>query len=279
VFDVPKVIEQIEQHAINVMPGPPTLFQSLMAHKDFDRDKLKTLTKATTGAAVIPMQLIKDMWQKLGLKTVITAYGLSETCGLVTMCRRGDDAHTIATTSGRSIPNIDVAIFDHQGHALAPMETGEIVVKGFNVMRGYFENPQATAETIDREGWLHTGDIGFLDLDGNLHITDRLKDMYISGGFNCYPAEIEQQLCQHSAIVQAAVVGTPDPRMGEVGAAFVTASSSGPIDDQELIAWCRDVMANYKVPRHFFWVEALPLNATGKVLKTELRKQLHLKNA
>ena len=279
VFDVPSVIEQIEQHSINVMPGPPTLFQSLMAHKDFDRDKLKTLTKATTGAAVIPMQLIEDMWEKLGLETVITAYGLSETCGLVTMCRRGDDAHTIATTSGRSIPNIDVAIFDNQGHALAPMETGEIVVKGFNVMRGYFENPQATAETIDREGWLHTGDIGFLDPDGNLHITDRLKDMYISGGFNCYPAEIEQQLCQHPAIAQAAVVGAPDPRMGEVGAAFVIASSPGPIDDQGLIAWCRDVMANYKVPRHFFWIDTLPLNATGKVLKTELRKQLHLNNA
>ena len=143
-------------------------------------------------------------------------------------------------------------------------------------MRSYFENPVATAETIDRNGWLHTGDIGFLNRAGNLHITDRLKDMYISGGFNCYPAEIEQQLCQHPAIAQAAVIGTPDPRMGEVGAAFIIASLPEPPQEQELISWCREVMANYKVPKQFLWVETLPLNATGKVLKTELRKQLHL---
>ena len=276
IFDVPTVIQQIERHGINVMPGPPTLFQSLLDHEDFDREKLKTLSKATTGAAVIPTQLIEDMWQKLGIDTVITAYGLSETCGLVTMCRQGDDAETIATTSGRSIPGIEVAIFDDQGNALPAMETGEIVVKGYNVMRSYFENPVATAETIDRNGWLHTGDIGFLNRAGNLHITDRLKDMYISGGFNCYPAEIEQQLCQHPAIAQAAVIGTPDPRMGEVGAAFIIASLPEPPQEQELISWCREVMANYKVPKQFLWVETLPLNATGKVLKTELRKQLHL---
>lgn len=276
VFDVPTVIAQIETHRINVMPGPPTLFQSLLDHKDFDRKKISTLSKATTGAAVIPTQLIEDMWQKLGLETVITAYGLSETCGLVTMCRRGDDAHTIATTSGRSIPNIDVAIFDSQGNVLPAMEPGEIVVKGYNVMRSYFENPAATAETIDPQGWLHTGDIGFLDAAGNLHITDRLKDMYISGGFNCYPAEIEQQLCQHPSVAQAAVIGAPDTRMGEVGAAFLISKNPHPPGDQEIIGWCRGVMANYKVPREVFWVESLPLNATGKVLKTELRKQLNL---
>jgi acyl-CoA synthetase (AMP-forming)/AMP-acid ligase II len=279
VFDVPTVIAQVQKHRINVMPGPPTLFQSLLSHKDFDRAKLQTLNKATTGAAVIPTQLIKDMWEKLGLETVITAYGLSETCGLVTMCRRGDDAQTIASTSGRSIPNIEVAIFDSDGNRLPAMEPGEIVVRGYNVMRSYFENPIATAETIDSEGWLHTGDIGFLDTNDNLHITDRLKDMYISGGFNCYPAEIEQQLCQHPAIAQAAVIGTPDSRLGEVGAAFVIPNNSSPPADQEIISWCREVMANYKVPKQLFWVDTLPLNATGKILKTELRNQLNLDKA
>jgi acyl-CoA synthetase (AMP-forming)/AMP-acid ligase II len=276
---VPTVITQVEKHRINVMPGPPTLFQSLLSHKDFDREKLQTLNKATTGAAVIPTQLIKDMWEKLGLETIITAYGLSETCGLVTMCRRGDDAQTIATTSGRSIPNIEVAIFDSHGNVLPAMEPGEIVVRGYNVMRSYFENPIATAETIDSEGWLHTGDIGFLDTNDNLHITDRLKDMYISGGFNCYPAEIEQQLCQHPAIAQAAVIGTPDSRLGEVGAAFVISKNPYPPADQEIISWCREVMANYKVPKQIFWVDTLPLNATGKILKTELRQQLNLDKA
>jgi acyl-CoA synthetase (AMP-forming)/AMP-acid ligase II len=172
-----------------------------------------------------------------------------------------------------------VAIFDSDGNRLPAMEPGEIVVRGYNVMRSYFENPIATAETIDSEGWLHTGDIGFLDTNDNLHITDRLKDMYISGGFNCYPAEIEQQLCQHPAIAQAAVIGTPDSRLGEVGAAFVIPKNSSPPADQEIISWCREVMANYKVPKQLFWVDTLPLNATGKILKTELRNQLNLDKA
>jgi len=278
VFDVPEVMTQVEQHAINVMPGPPTLFRSIIDHPDFDAKRLASLQKATTGAAVIPTQLIEDMWQVLGLETVITAYGLSETCGLVTMCRQGDSANTIATTSGRAIPDIEVAIFDTQNRPLPAGETGEIVVRGYNVMQGYFNNSEATGETIDKEGWLHTGDIGHLDEKGNLSITDRLKDMYISGGFNCYPAEIEQQLVQHPSIAQAAVIGIADPRLGEVGAAFLIAAANAedPASqtDDELMAWCKSTMANYKVPRKFIWVKSLPLNATGKVMKQELRKQL-----
>jgi len=141
-------------------------------------------------------------------------------------------------------------------------------------MQGYLDNPAATAETIDDEGWLHTGDIGVLDAQGNLRITDRLKDMYISGGFNCYPAEIENQLLAHPDIAQVAVTGAPDERMGEVGAAFyVPAPGTQPRSDA-LTAWSREHMANYKVPRYFIPMPSLPLNASGKVLKTELRKQL-----
>ncbi len=273
VFDVPSVMAAVEQHQINVMPGPPTLFQSILDHPDFDADKLTTLSKATTGAAVIPTQLIEDMRQRLGIDTVITAYGLSESCGLVSMCRRGDDAATIATSSGRAIPGVEVAIMDHDGQAVAAGEVGEIVVRGFNVMQGYFEDPDATRDTVDSAGWLHTGDLGFLDTSGNLHITDRLKDMYICGGFNCYPAEIEQQLLQHPDIAQAAVIGAPDSRLGEVGAAFLVPAQGSSPPAEALIAWCREHMANYKVPRHIVWTTHLPLNATGKVVKPELRKQ------
>ncbi|MEL0087896.1 MAG: FadD3 family acyl-CoA ligase [Halieaceae bacterium] len=277
-FDVPEVMAQVERNAINVMPGPPTLFRSIMDHPDFDASRLASLQKATTGAAVIPTTLVEDMWQTLGLETVITAYGLSETCGLVTMCRQGDTAETIATTSGRAIPDVELAIVDSDNRPVPAGQTGEIVVRGFNVMQGYFNNPEATAETIDPEGWLHTGDIGHLDEDGNVSITDRLKDMYISGGFNCYPAEIEQQLLTHPSIAQAAVVGMPDERLGEVGAAFLIPQSqteqTSRVADEELIAWCRTTMANYKVPRKIVWVDNLPLNATGKVMKQELRKRL-----
>jgi len=274
VFDVPAVLSAIKTHDITVMPGPPTLFQSILMHPDLDPADIATLKKATTGAAVIPTQLIVDMRHTLGIDTVITAYGLSETCGLVTMCRQGDSPDVIAHTSGRAIPNIEVAIMDTEGRICDPDEPGEIVVRGYNVMVGYFNNPEATAETIDADGWLHTGDIGTLDAEGNIRITDRLKDMFISGGFNCYPAEIENQLLQHKHVAQVAVIGMPDERMGEVCAAFVVPTPNSGINDASLIAWSREHMANYKVPRRVIFTDTLPLNASGKVLKTTLRTML-----
>ena len=274
VFDVPAVLSAIKTHDITVMPGPPTLFQSILMHPDLDPADIATLKKATTGAAVIPTQLIVDMRHTLGIDTVITAYGLSETCGLVTMCRQGDAPDVIAHTSGRAIPDIEVAIMDTEGRICDADEPGEIVVRGYNVMVGYFNNPEATAETIDADGWLHTGDIGTLDADGNIRITDRLKDMFISGGFNCYPAEIENQLLQHKHVAQVAVIGMPDERMGEVCAAFVVPTPNSGINDASLIAWSREHMANYKVPRRVIFTDTLPLNASGKVLKTTLRTML-----
>ena len=273
-FDVEKVIDMVETHAISVMPGPPTLFQSILQHPGLEPKRLATLKKATTGAAVIPTQLIVDMQTILDIDTVLTAYGLSESSGLVTICRHGDAPEIIATTSGRAIPNVEVAIMAVDGTLLAPEEAGEIVVRGFNVMHGYLDNPEATAEAIDNDGWLHTGDIGILDEQGNLRITDRLKDMYICGGFNCYPAEIENQLLAHPDIAQVAVTGAPDPRMGEVGAAFFVPVAGADPSSEALIAWSREHMANYKAPRYFISMASLPLNASGKVLKTELRKQL-----
>ncbi len=274
VFDVPSVLETIRREQITVMPGPPTLFQSILAQPNLNIADLKSLTKATTGAATIPTQLIVAMRDILGISTVLTAYGLSESCGLVSICRADDSAETIAQTSGRAIPDVELAIMDSDGTLLAPGHSGEIVVRGYNVMHGYLDNPEATAETIDEQGWLHTGDIGSLDETGNLRITDRLKDMFISGGFNCYPAEIEQQMLDHPAIAQVAVVGASDERMGEVGAAFVVVKPGERLNTDELHRWCREHMANYKVPRFFTFVEALPLNASGKVLKTELRQRL-----
>ena len=274
VFDVPAVLSAIKTHDLTVMPGPPTLFQSILMHPELDPADIATLKKATTGAAVIPTQLIVDMRHTLGIDTVITAYGLSETCGLVTMCRQGDSPDVIAHTSGRAIPDIEVAIMDTEGRICDADEPGEIVVRGYNVMVGYFNNPEATAQTIDADGWLHTGDIGTLDADGNIRITDRLKDMFISGGFNCYPAEIENQLLQHKHVAQVAVIGMPDERMGEVCAAFIVPTPNSGINDASLIAWSREHMANYKVPRRVIFTDTLPLNASGKVLKTTLRTML-----
>ena len=274
VFDTEQVLAMIRDRRITCMPGPPTLFHALIHHPGLNAADVQSLSKVTTGAAVIPTELVESMWQVLGIETVITAYGLSESCGLVTMCRRGDSAQIIATTSGRAIPDVEVAIMDADGKLLPHGETGEIVVRGFNVMQAYLDAPEATEQTIDANGWLHTGDVGALDADGNLTITDRLKDMYISGGFNCYPAEIEQLLARHPAVSQAAIVGVPDERLGEVGAAFLVATDGHQPDHSALHDWCRQEMANYKLPKRFIWVDALPLNAAGKVLKTTLREML-----
>jgi len=271
VFDVPTTLELIGRERISVVPGPPTLYQSILDHPDRTSYDLSSLRLAVTGAAVVPVALVERMRSELAFGTVLTAYGLTEATGTVTMCRQDDDPVTIATTSGRAIPDTEVRVVDAANVPVPTGEPGEVVVRGYNVMKGYFEDPDATAQTIDADGWLHTGDIGVLDAAGNLRITDRLKDMYVVGGFNAYPAEIEQVLATHPSVAEAAVVGVPDERMGEVGKAFVVARSGQQVDADEVIAFARERMANYKVPRSVEVVDVLPRNASGKVLKFELR--------
>jgi acyl-CoA synthetase (AMP-forming)/AMP-acid ligase II len=271
VFDVPAVLARIAAEKITVVPGPPTLYSSILDGPDRSGLDLSSLRLAVTGAASVPVRLIERMREELTFKTVLTAYGLTECTGTVSMCRQDDDAVTVATTCGRAIPDTEVVIFRADGSVAAAGEAGEVCVRGYNVMREYFDDPVATAETIDAEGWLHTGDIGVLDERGYLQITDRLKDMYVVGGFNAYPAEIEQTLAGHDAVSEVAVIGVPDERMGEVGKAYVVTRPGTSLDSAELISWARERLANYKVPRFVEVVDALPRNASGKVLKVQLR--------
>lgn len=271
VFDVDAAVDAIESERISMIPGPPTLYQTLLHHPRFDRTRVDTLRLAVTGAAVVPVELVVAMQAELGFETVLTAYGLTEASGVVTVCRSDDSPETIAATSGRAIPGVEVIVVDDDGDRLGVGEPGEVLVRGYNVMREYFEDPAQTAEAIDADGWLHTGDVGTLDADGYLKITDRTKDMFIVGGFNAYPAEIESLLLAHPGIAQVAVVGVPDERQGEVGVAFAVPVAGAVLDPTEVIGWAREHMANYKVPRRVEVVDALPLNASGKVLKFELR--------
>ena len=273
VFDVEAALEAIEAESISMVPGPPTLYQTLINHPGFDRERASSLRLAVTGAAVVPVELVRRMERDLGFETVLTAYGLTEACGVVSVCRREDDAVTIATTSGRAIPGVEVRVVDDDGTEVPRGGSGEVVVRGYNVMEGYFEEPEQTAEAIDADGWLHTGDVGVMDERGYLRITDRTKDMFIVGGFNAYPAEIEQLLLAHPHVAQAAVVGVPDERQGEVGFAFVVPAARTSPDPTEVVAWARDRMANFKAPRFVRVVDVLPLNASGKVLKFELRQR------
>ena len=275
VFDVPAVLARIGRDRVSVLPGPPTLYQTILAHPERARYDLSSLRLAVTGAAVIPVELIHRMRRELTFKTIITGYGLTESSGVVTMCRFDDDPETIATTSGRAIPDIEVRCVDRIGSEVPHGQPGEVVVRGYNVMQGYFEDAAATAQAIDADGWLHTGDVGVMDTRGYLRITDRIKDMFITGGFNCYPAEIESLMLTHEAIAQVAVVGVPDERQGEVGMAYVVPRPGTVVTPEAVIAWCRTHMANYKVPRAVEVVDALPMNASGKVTKFVLRERAH----
>jgi acyl-CoA synthetase (AMP-forming)/AMP-acid ligase II len=261
VFNVDTVLANIAAERISVLPGPPSLHQSLLDHPARSSYDLSALRLVVTGAAVVPLRLVERLRGELGVGTVLTAYGLSEASGIVTMCRRGDPADVITATSGRPIPDTEVRL----------STAGEVLVRGHHVMSGYFEDPEETARAIDADGWLHTGDVGVLDEAGNLRITDRIKDMFIVGGFNAYPAEIEQLLGLHPDIADVAVIGIPDARLGEVGKAFAVRRSGARVTGDDLIAWARREMANYKVPREVEFVAELPRNASGKVMKGVLR--------
>jgi acyl-CoA synthetase (AMP-forming)/AMP-acid ligase II len=274
VFDVGEALSVIESERVTVFPGPPTLYQAILDHPGLERSgsdapDLSSLRVAVTGAADIPVDLIRRIRDELPFERILTGYGLTE-AGTVTGTRPEDDAETIATTAGRPMPGIEVRILEG-GVEVGRGETGEVVVRGYNVMSGYFNDPESTRAAVDAEGWMHTGDLGTMDDMDYVRIVGRIKDLFIVGGFNAYPAEIENLLLTHPGIARAAVIGVPDERMGEVGRAFVVVAGGMALDPEEVIAWSRTHMANYKVPRSVIVLDELPLNATGKVMKEELR--------
>ncbi len=273
-FDPLRALQAIEQHRITVLPGPPTIYQTLLDHPARHEYDLSSLRFAVTGAATVPIVLVERMQTELDIDIVLTAYGLTEANGMGTMCRADDDAVTVATTCGRPFAGFELRIdVTHDDDAASTAEkSGEVLLRGPNVMLGYLADPEATAAAIDTDGWLHTGDIGVVDEAGNLRITDRLKDMYICGGFNVYPAEIEQVLTRMPGVADAAVIGVPDQRLGEVGRAFVVTRPGSELDEAAVIAYTREHLANFKAPRSVRFVEMLPRNAGGKVLKPQLRE-------
>ena len=224
----------VAEREVTVVQGPPTLFHALVERAKEGADTLGTMRVGVTGAAVIPPTLVRDMLHVLGLQVVVTAYGLTETTGVCTMTRPGDPIGVVAETSGRPIEGVDVQIVDESGVPVAVGSRGEIAVRGIGLMAGYLDDPDATAATMRGE-WLATGDVGWIGEDGNLRIVDRLKDMVVVGGFNVYPAEVERVLLEHVDVSQAAVIGLPDARMGEVPGAFVVPAPGAAIDVETLV--------------------------------------------
>ena len=272
VYDAGRAMALVEAERITVFPGPPTIYQTILDHPDRAAHDLSSLRLAVTGAATVPVALVERMRRELSFESVLTAYGLTEAV-VATMCRPGDDPQTVAHTSGRATAGFEVRIAGARvGHEPAG-ETGEILLRGPNLMLGYYGDEEATRAAIDADGWLHTGDVGRLDPDGYLTITDRLKDMYICGGFNVYPAEVEQVLARLDGVAESAVIGVADARLGEVGRAYVVTRPGHALDAGEVLAFCRERLANYKVPRQVVFRDGLPRNPAGKVLKRLLREE------
>jgi acyl-CoA synthetase (AMP-forming)/AMP-acid ligase II len=270
VFDVDRVLARVAAEDVTVLPGPPTLYQSILDHPQRAQHDLSSLRVAVTGSADIPVELIRRVDDELPFSNIVTGYGLTE-AGTACATSVDDDAEAVATTVGRPRPGFELRLVGDDGTDVETGSSGEVVLRGGSIMAGYLDDPEETQKVLSADGWLRTGDLGELDEAGRLRIVGRVKDMFIVGGFNAYPAEIENALLRHPAVQQAAVIGIPDQRLGEVGMAFVVLSGDTSGDD--IIEWSRNEMANYKVPRVVELVDALPLNATGKVLKDVLRDQ------
>ncbi|MER6944737.1 AMP-binding protein [Nonomuraea sp. NPDC000554] len=272
-FTPDALVSLIASGRVSVLAGPPTLFSRLLDELERAEPDVSSLRVAICGAAAVPAALITRLVERVGLERVINAYGLMEGT-VVSMTRAEDPVEVIAATTGRPVPGIEVKIVDDDGGEVAAGERGEILQRGYGVMRGYWDEPDKTAEVIDPAGWLHTGDIGVLDKSGNLAIVDRKKELYIVNGFNVSPAEVESLLLREGSLAQAAVVGVPDPGSGEAGWAYVVPRPGVTVDVEALHAWARANMSNYKVPKRLILVDALPTNANGKIDKIALRARV-----
>lgn len=272
-FDPGQVLRTIEEQRITHMGGAPTIFNALLAHPAMQSTDFSSFRVAAVSAAYVPVELVHRMREGFGLDYSMTGYGLTETHGLVSLTYPDDLPETVANWCGRPMPGVEVKLVDEQGAEVPLGERGELLVRGFTVANGYLDEPEATASVFDGD-WVRTGDIAYANAEGYFKVCDRKKDMFISGGFNVAPAEVEGVLVAWEKITTAAVIGIPDEYLGEVGAAFVIPATGVTLERDEVISYARAAMANYKVPRRVEIVQELPLNATGKILKNELRARV-----
>lgn len=278
VFDGRTALETITSQGITHLAGSPTMFNAMLDDPQRDDFSFESVESAIISASTIPEVLVHRVRDEMGVNSIITAYGLTENHGFVSTTHPYDTPETVVTTAGQVISELEARVVDDEGNDLPVGEEGELLVKGFMVMSGYYGDEEATAKAVI-DGWLHTGDVVRMDENRYLKIVDRKKDIYIMGGFNVAPAEVEETILQLDGVAQVAVVGAPDERFGEVGAAFLIRYPDSGITAEQVINYCKEHLANYKVPRYVEFLEAYPLNATGKVLKRELRDQIAAKLA
>jgi HIP---CoA ligase len=272
VLDVDAALKTIATEKVSILMGPPTLFSDILDAPDRENYDLSSLRVALASAASVPPALVRRMMDDLKADVTMSAYGLTEATSLATTTIPGvDQISDVVDSVGRAALDIELRVVDEDGADVADGVSGELWVRGYNVMRGYWDDPAQTAEAITPDGWLRTGDVVVRDDRGFVRIVDRKKDVVVVGGFNVYPAEVERVLGEHPRVAEVAVIGVPDDRMGESPVAFVVLRDREPLQDADLRGWAAERLANFKVPRRFLAVEALPRNASMKVLKNELR--------
>ncbi|MFK7977981.1 MAG: fatty acid--CoA ligase [Halioglobus sp.] len=273
-YDPNTALELIEQYKIGKMFMVPAALRILLGHPRIETADLSSLTYVFYGASPIPLELMRESMERLGCGFV-QMYGMTETSGTIVALDPEDhdpNGNPKMRSVGKPMKGVEIKVIDEAGETLATGEIGEIATRSVKNMAGYWQRPEATAETIDAQGWLRTGDAGYLDEDGYLYIHDRVKDMIISGGENVYPAEVEDALYSHPAVADVAVIGIPDEKWGEAVKAFVVAKENEQPSPDALIAFCREHIAAFKCPKAIEFIEALPRNASGKILRRELRE-------
>jgi fatty-acyl-CoA synthase len=272
VWEPGAALELIEREGVTVLSGIPTHFIDVLNHPSLPDRDVSSLRNGWIGGANTPPEVVQAVIDRLGMEGIQPVYGMTETTSVTTLARLDDPREVVVSGRGRPVADFEVMVADTvTGRALPAGQEGEVCVRGHPVMQGYYRKPEATAAVMDADGWFHTGDLGVLDADGYLAITGRKSDMFIVGGANAYPAEIEIALSEHPAVKQAYVVGVPHARLGEVGFAFV--ERRGELSEDEVKAFCKRRLADYKVPRFVHFVDDWPLTATGKIQRFRLKEQ------
>ena len=272
-FDAEKVLKAVEQEKCTALHGVPTMFIAKLSHSDFEKFDLSTLRTGIMAGAPCPVEIMKKVNNEMNMKEVTIAYGQTETSPVVTQTPSNDTLERRTETVGPPLPHTEIKVISPETGKILPIgEQGEICCRGYQVMRGYYNKPEATAETIDEAGWIHTGDLGRMRVDGTFQITGRIKNMIIRGGENIYPREIEEFLYTNPKIMDAQVFGVPSEKYGEEVCAWIQLKEGEEADEQDIRDFCEGQIAHYKIPRYIMFVDEFPKTVTGKVQKYKMRK-------
>jgi fatty-acyl-CoA synthase len=283
-FNPVKVMQAIESEKCTAVHGVPTMFIAMLEHKEFSNFDFSTLRTGIMAGSPCPIEVMKAAVSRMNMRELTIVYGQTESSPGITQTSTDDPLELRVSTVGRAYPNVEAKIINPEtGADVPPGLVGEIVTRGYHVMRGYYKMPEATAQAIDKDGWLHTGDLGVMDENGYYKITGRLKDMIIRGGENIYPREIEEFLYTHSAVRDVQVVGVPDKKYGEEVLACVILKEGADVTEESLVEFVRAGLSKFKAPRYVKFIDAFPMTASGKIQKYKLREwavtELHLEDA